>query len=498
MSTEARQILAEGRKTIADKSYVGALVRKWGEFLEGMPTRTEQDRYTLGVTAILMENEAQYLRDLNEETRTVNVGSFTKFIFPVLRRVFPNLITNEIVSVQPMTAPVGAVFFLDYVYGTTKGGTNAGAVFPRDFDRDYSSELVNGEPLATGDGVNFGGGGTALTAVLAWIPVRPLDTSRGYSVVVSELHATTGAVVQTATDNGSGGFTGAVASGTINYSNGAITNFKFTNACANNNPIKVYYYYDGELNTRVPQINLDVKKSPVEAIPRRLKALWSAEAAEDLRALHGVDAETEMVSAIAQEIALEIDREIIQDLFAASTGTTGTFDRVPPAAIPEIDHLRSIVTTISTVSNLIHKKTLRAPANWIVTSPEISALLSQLTTHHDFRALWVTSGDSPLGPADMPRPLTQHGQFSIYKTGTLMNKWLVYEDPFFTRDQMLIGLKGATYLDSGFVWAPYIPLQVTPTFLDPNDFSFRKGLRTRYAKKMLRSEFYGSIRVLNM
>jgi len=500
MGTEARQIrLEEGRRSIADKSYVGALVRKWGDFLEGMPDRTDQDRYTLGVTAVLMENESQYLQGLNEETRTVNVGSFTKFIFPVLRRVFPNLIANEIVSVQPMTAPVGAVFFLDYVYGTTKGPTTAGDIFPRDFDRDYSSEFINGEPLATGDGTKYEGAGAFLTATLAFNPVRPLNTSAGFSVVVREISATDGSTVQESTDDGSGGFGAGASSGTINYSNGAITGFKFSaTAPLTGNQVKCFYFYDGELNTKVPQINLDVKKAPVEAVPRRLKALWSAEAAEDLRAFHGVDAETEMVSAIAQEIALEIDREIIQDLFQSATGTTATFDRVPPAGISELDHLRALITQISTVSNLIHKKTLRAPANWIVTSPEVSALLTQLTTHGDFRPLWVSGGDSPYGPVDMPRPMTQHGQYAIYKVGTLMNKWLVYEDPFFTRDQMLIGLKGASYLDSGFVWAPYIPLQVTPTFLDPNDFSFRKGLRTRYAKKMLRSEFYGSLRVLNL
>ena len=153
---EARQMLQEeGRRTIADQSYVGALIRKWGDFLEGMPDRTERDRYVLGCTAMLMENESLYLQNLDEETRTVNVGSFTKFIFPVLRRVFPNLIANEIVSVQPMTAPVGAVFFLDYVYGSSKGATTEGDVFPKDFDRDYSGEFVNGEQLATGDGLRM-------------------------------------------------------------------------------------------------------------------------------------------------------------------------------------------------------------------------------------------------------------------------------------------------------------------------------------------------------
>ena len=111
MSTEARKILQEeGRGSIADQSYVGALIQKWRPLLEGLPDRTEHDRYVLGCTAMLMENESRYLQNLTEDTRTINVGSFTKFIFPVLRRVFPNLIANEIVSVQPMTAPVGAVF----------------------------------------------------------------------------------------------------------------------------------------------------------------------------------------------------------------------------------------------------------------------------------------------------------------------------------------------------------------------------------------------------
>jgi hypothetical protein len=499
MNDASRHMMEEGSgaRTILDESYVHSLDRKWGALLEGIPARNAQERHVRAVSAMLFENQAQHLRSLNEETRSLNVGSFTKFIFPILRRVFPNLISNEIVSVQPMTAPVGAVFYMDYIYSTTKGPTTAGNVMPRDFDKDYTSEFVNGEICATGDGVNYGGVGGALNVNLSFTPVRPLNTSLGFSVIVKELNPTTGAVLQTATDDGAGNF-GSGGTGVINYSNGSISNFKFTTIPVLGSQIKAFYYYDGEMNTKIPTMSLDVKKKLIEAVPRRLKALWSSEAAEDLRALHGVDAETEMVATTANEIALEIDREIIGELFQASTGTSATFDRIPPAGIPELDHLRSMLTQISTVSNLIHKKTLRAPANWIVTSPEISALLTQLTTHGDFRAAYVSGMDSPYGPADAPRPLSQHGQFGIYKVGTLMNKWMVYEDPFFARDQMLIGLKGATYLDSGYAWAPYIPLQITATFLDPNDLSFRKAMRTRYGKALLRPEFYGQMRVLNL
>jgi hypothetical protein len=420
---QARQlVLNESRRSIADKGFIQSLIGKWGELLEGI-----DNPYTRGVTAMLMENESQWLQGLEEETKTINVGSFTKFIFPVLRRVFPNLIANEIVSVQPMTAPVGAVFFFDYKYGSNKGATQAGAIFPRDFDRDYSSEFVRDEALATGDGALYGGAGGAMASVLAWTPVRPLNADLGFSLQILDLDAT-GTAIQTAIDNGAGGFTGDVAAGAVNYGSGAVTAFKFTAAPATGNRIVARYFYDGELNTKIPQVNLDITRQPIEAIPRRLKALWSSEAAEDLRAFHGLDAETELVSGIAQEIALEI-----------------------------------------------------------------SARIAQLTTHGDFRPLWVSGGASPYGPADMPRPLTQHGQFGIYKAGTLMNKWVVYEDPFFESDKMLVGLKGASFLDAGFVWAPYIPLQVTPTFLDPADFSFRKGLRTRYGKKVLRSEYYGRV-----
>ncbi len=499
MSAEARQMLEESKiGTIADQTYVGALIRKWKPLLQGMPERTEQDRFILGVTAMLCENQSRDLKRMNEEVRTVNVGAFTKFIFPVLRRVFPNLIANEIVSVQPMTAPIGAVFFLDYIYGTNKGQTQAGNIFPRDFDKHYSSEFVNGEPLAVGDGAAFGGAGTALTAILNFNPIRPKDTTRGFQLIVREINASTGATVQEALDDGGGAFTGAVASGSVNYSNGSITNFKFTNAAAATNPIRAYYYYDGELSSKVPQMQLDIKKASVEAGSRRLKALWSSEASEDLRAFHGLDAETEIVGVVARDIALEIDREILDDIYLASGGTTGTFDRIPPAGISELDHLRAILTPLSTMSSTIHTKTLRAPANWIVTSPAIGALLAQLTTHGDYRPIYVSGGETPYGPVDMPRPITQHGQFGITKIGTLQNKWLVYEDPFFTRDRLLMGLKGDSYLEAGYVWAPYVPLQVTPTFLDPNDFSFRKGLRTRYAKKLLRSEYYAQMTVQNL
>lgn len=501
-------------------SYMQGVTSKWSPLLEGLSDRTEQDRYVRGVTAMLMENQRNDLQGslIAEDTKASNAGSFTKFIFPILRRVFPNLIANEIVSVQPMTGPVGVVFYMDYVYsggksasGATvgKGGTAVGNTFPNQFDRDYTSEFVNKEFVVDSaidntdnsagvtNGARFGGAGAALVYTLKWTPTRILDTSRGFSVKVQDIKPD-GSINQQAVGDVAGtGFTGDVGAGAINPTTGAITSFKFTAAVPTVDSIRISYYYDGEINTQMPTASLDIRKETVTAETRRLKSLWSSEATEDLKALHGIDAETELVGSIAQEIALEIDRDIINDLYVNSGGTTGTFDRVPPAGINELDHLRSIVTQIATVSNLIHKKTLRAPANFIVTSPEVSALLAQLTTNGDFRPLY--SGDMSMGAkTDMPRPLGRPGQFGIYKAGTLMNKWIIYEDPYFTRDQMLIGLKGEGYLNAGYAWAPYVPLSVTPTFLDPSDQSYKKGLRTRYAKKLLRSDFYGKVSVTSL
>lgn len=488
----------EKTMSVMDEEFTEELNQKWSGLLEGLPRRTRQERHTRNVTAIIFENQMQHLRKLQEATSSANIGSYTKSIFPVLRRTLPNLIANEIASVQPLTGPVGLVFYKDTVYGSNKGATTAGNIMPRDFDKDYSSEFVNGEICATGNGAAYGGVGTALNVNLAFRPVRPLNTAFGFSVVIKELNVTTGAVVQTATDNGTGGFTGNVSAGTINYSNGSVSGFLFTNAPANTNPVKAYYFYDGEMNTQIPSMSLDIKSKMVQATPRRIKALWSSEAAEDLQNLHGISAEQELTMDTAAEMALEIDREIVQDMFQNSTGTTGTFDRVPPAGINELDHLRAMITQMSTISGLIHKKTLRAPANFIVTSVEISALLTQFLTNADYRGVFSSNPDNPWGPVDSPRPRTAHGQFSIYKAGVLNEKWTVYVDPFFTRDQMMFGLKGDSYLDSGYAWAPYIPLQITSAFLDPNDLGYRKAFRTRYGKALLRSEFFGQMRVLNL
>lgn len=494
---EARNLQEQGGAgTIHDESTTALLEDKWSRFLGGV-----KEPYTRKVMALLFENQfSDMRRQLNEDTLAVNAGQYTKYIFPVLRRVFPNLIANEIVSVQPMTAPVGAVFFFEYKHGKSKGTTTAGSNLIQNFDRDYSSESVNNEQIAVPDGAAFGGAGSALSIILQYSPVRPLDTALGFSVTIEDVDAD-GTVAQTAVDNGTGGFSGDAPAGTINYATGQVTGFLFTVAPAAGagRVIRVSYAYDSEANRQVADVFIDISFQTIQATTRKLKARWSAEAADDLRAFHGIDAETELVAGISQEIALELDRDILNQLFEASAGITNTFDFTVPAGITEVDHIRAVLSRMSNVSYQIHKQTLRAPANWFVTSPEVSAKLVQLQSHSDYRNNFVSNPGDTQGPYDGTVVPPSYGPISshqgIIKMGMVAQKWWGYQDPFFTFNQIMMGLRGQSYLDAGFVFAPYVPLQMTPTFLDPDDQTYRKGMRTRYATKRLRDEWYGRVTI---
>jgi hypothetical protein len=435
-----------------------------------------------------------------EATATSAIADYTQTIFPVLMRVFPNLIAHDLVSIQPMAGPVGAVFYFEYKHGTTKGRTNADSNMVENFDANYSSEFVDNELLVVGNATDYGGAGAALSATLGFTPVKPLNSSvsdPNVRVVVREIDASTGATVQEGVDDGAGGFTGDVTGGTINYATGAIAAFKFTTAPANGNDIAAFYFYNSEGNTQVPKVTLDIALNEIRAKSRKLNVVWSAEAADDLRALQGIEGEAQLLAGVSNEIGLEIDREILRDI-EGSTSVSDTFDRsAVPSGIDELSYLRTLLTKITTVGAKIHKNSKRAPANWIVTSPEVAALFAQFQGHGDF---------IPMAPTE-ERP-SSYGNltsdFGIFKFGNLMNRYAVYQDPYIDSDKpagtstILMGLKGRSYLDAGYVYAPYIPLQMTPTFLDPDDQQYKKGFRTRYAKKLLRPNFYGKITVNNL
>jgi len=496
--TEARG--SESRRSIFDSRYISELENKWGPVLEGIKGGYHRRVCAMAFQAQLEElQRAKLGSHLTEDVSTANVGPYTKYIFPILRRLFPNLIAHNIVTVQPMNAPVGAVFFWDYKYGTTKGGVIAGQSAPGT-DPFYSSEYINGEGLGTGDAAKWGGGGAAANWQLSFYPIRPLNTTYNFSVIIRE-ETPSGAVVQTATDNGSGTFVGNVQAGSvINYATGAVTGFKFTNAPANLNLIKGYYSYNMEMNSLVPEYNFDIAMEAVAAKPRKLKFRWSPESMEDLSAFHGMSGESELVSGVASQMLYEIDREVIQDVSGfAAQGTTATFDMtVPSEMVNSLDAMGRIFMPMNDITSAIHRKTMRGPANWIVTSPQMVGLIENFAIHGDYRGIFAKEGN-PAAGLDYQVVDPAWGGISsnmgVTRIGVLNKKWTVYQDPGYAYNRMLFGLKGGSFLDAGYAWCPYVTIQMTQSFEDPSDFSMKKGVRSRYATKRLRPEWYGLMTV---
>jgi hypothetical protein len=253
--------------------------------------------------------------------------------------------------------------------------------------------------------------------------------------------------------------------------------------------------WDLENEPTIPEIDIKVDSISVTAVTKKLKAKWTPELGQDLNAYHNLDAEVELTSILSEQIALEIDREIIGDLVSGGSAATYYWARSPGMFLRKDDGLEigassaapdftgtvsewyeTLIETINDVSAQIHRKTLRGGANFVVCSPEVANIL-EFTA--GFRAS-VTADDD-------------RGTIGAVKTGSLSKKFDVYVDPYFPRNVILVGRKGGSFLESGYVYAPYVPLQVTPTIFGVEDFVPRKGVMTRYAKKMVRPDMYGLV-----
>ena len=250
-----------------------------------------------------------------------------------------------------------------------------------------------------------------------------------------------------------------------------------------------------ENEAAIPEIDIKVDSVAVTAKTKKLKAKWTPELAQDLNAYHNLDAEVELTSILSEHIALEIDQEILEDLVKGATAQTMFWSRLPgkfvnretgtplptSGTFPDFtgnvsEWYETLIETINDVSAQIHRKTLRGGANFLVCSPEVANLLE------------FTAGFRGAVSHDDDR-----GNVGAVKVGSLSKKFDVYVDPYFPRNVVLCGRKGSSFLESGYVYAPYVPLQVTPTIFGPEDFVPRKGVMTRYAKKMVRPDMYGLV-----
>ena len=259
---------------------------------------------------------------------------------------------------------------------------------------------------------------------------------------------------------------------------------------------------------QIPEIDIKIESIAVTAQTRKLRARWSPELAQDLNAYHSLDAEVELTQILSEQVALEIDREILADLLTEARGANYFWSRAPGKFVNKTtgtsvdlasalatgpsftgtvrEWYETLVETIIDVANEIHRKTLRGSANFIVVSPDVATILEASVLYKPSLTI------DGMGQVGAP--------FSIgaEAIGTLSNRFTVYKDPYFPRQKILVGYKGGSYLETGYVYAPYVPLIVTPTIFAPEDFTPRKGVMTRYGKKMVRADFYGTVTCLDM
>ncbi len=248
----------------------------------------------------------------------------------------------------------------------------------------------------------------------------------------------------------------------------------------------------------IPELDFRIQSEAVTAQPRKLKAKWTPELAQDLAAYQNLDAEVELTTVMSEQIALEIDREILADILYNATGANYFWSRKPGNFVDKNtgtalagtsftgniqDWYQTLVERCNDVGNAIHRKTLRGSANFLVTSPEICTILENTMQ-------WK--------PAMSFDPKESTFTVGAEKVGSLSTKYTVYKDPYFPKTKILIGYKGSGFLEVGYVYAPYVPLIVTPTIYAPEDGTPRKLMMTRYAKKMVRSDFYGSLTIYDL
>ena len=593
------ETLTEGIRQRSLANEGEALLAKWERtgLLEGL------DDVTRSSMARLLENQAAQLL---KETSTMSGGDvegFAAVAFPIVRRVFGNLLAQDLVSVQPMSLPSGLIFFLDFTFSNDGGmtdsfrlaqvsgsslfgggvvasqltggvdlGENNGQLSFYNLNNGFSSptgSVENTAPTVIASGT-FGDpksspGGYAAT----WLRSDPLFVSGSTSYAIATVSKPSNineddyvalVVGKNGDDQNNGGQIGGLTGGGI-PSSAFLVRSLTTEHTASGNLRLVFYitgsgdvggalpadgggaqalankigavdrtYYpvtdafaDGgaigsvvgaatpapgwglENNPHIPQIDIKIDSVAVTANTKKLKAKWSPELAQDLNAYHNLDAEVELTSILSEQIALEIDQEILEDLIKGATAGTLYWSRSPgkflnreTGAVVGIDATgglssypdftgnvsewyETLLETVNEVSARIHRKTLRGGANFVVCSPEVANILE------------FTSGFRAAAAVDEAK-----GSWGVKNVGSISRKMDIHVDPYFPRNLLLVGRRGGSFLESGYVYAPYVPLQVTPTIFGVEDFVPRKGVMTRYAKKMVRPDMYGLVVVTDL
>ena len=564
-------------------------INKWDKlgFLEGLKGHMREN------VAQLYENQASYL--INEASSTSDTGAFETVVFPIVRRVFSKLLSNDIVSVQAMNLPIGKLFYFVpniQAYTDPANLANTGIHYPpygspnatagqtpqSGYDYNNTKDLYDrfyegNEPALDPPGLfDYSKGQysaiTANVSTVVWVADQLVVSGYGLSdyrkvLVVMSGFASDGAgkligpdgqpmdneaflsdltvygvgtntttaanttnpylfrvvtqrygkgIVQYGNNNSTAVFPNSKTDGgqydnlcdtqgkiylevdlqvpvciTCGGSMDGYTGSTFSSSTATDNAFTATYriYKNLEFEDRIGEVSFDLMSVTVSVTERKLRAQWSPEMAQDVAAFHNIDAEAELTALLSEQVAAEIDREILRDLRKGAAWNLrwdyNGWKRLGSNAVPytQKDWNQTLITAINQISAQIHKSTLRGGANWIVVSSEISAIFDDLEYFHVSNAA----------------PEQDQYNMGIERVGTLAGRYQVYRDPYFPANQVLMGHKGTSLLDTGYIYAPYVPLQLTPTMYNPFNFTPIKGIMTRYAKKMVNNRFYGRITV---
>ena len=538
-----KSILKEGASHHSKLTQVTrGLVAKWEKtgLLEGMDNNFERS----GV-ATLLENQARQL--VKEATATgtdTNSEEWAGVALPLVRRIFSEIAAKDFVSVQPMNLPSGLVFFLDFKYGTNQPGFTTGSGRTSEADSVFGITETTSDP----SGGLYGAGRFGYS--INDVEITGIDLV-AIGAIANEKYATGSAVLSATEYNFDTTFSSSNAAdiaskaiNTVTIPTSSIPNFdtkgirgfrlvdaaitdqfpQFTKLSGGNivfvakstafpAALSLRYHKQPTDTTRgdfeqsasamelnpetdlgIPELNVEMKSEPIVAKTRKLKAQWTPEFAQDLNAYHSIDAEAELTSMLSEYISQEIDLEIL-DMLIQDAKTTGHWSaeigkvydgsgafvnysttQAQAASFNQGAWFQTLGTVIAKVSNKIHQKTLRGGANFLVVSPEIATIIESIPGYASDSA-----GDQ------------SQFAFGVTKVGALNQRYQVYKNPYMKENLILMGYRGNQFLETGAVYSPYIPLIMTPLVYDPKSFTPRKGVMTRYAKKMLRGEFYGKI-----
>jgi hypothetical protein len=513
------------------------LLKKWEPtgLLEGI-----DEEQKVSSMACLLENQARQLIDEASSTGTsANSEEWSGVALPLVRKIFGELAAQEFVSVQPMNLPSGLVFYLDFKYGTGQPGFSANShVFgvTSGSDADPNDGLYGAGKFgySINESISAPSGSSKVTGSATWADVDfepDLSASiasglKRYDVPKSILSTPDLEGVRAFEITGSTAYTAyypaytkcvtGVGGSEVNPSDAAATHIRFIvkeASLAADATFSVRYHKapsdtsrgdfeassglssNPETDVGIPELDISMRSVAIVAKTRKLKAVWTPELAQDLNAYHSVDAEAELTSLLSEYVSMEIDLEILDMLrlnaaakterwsarvgyeynslnssFVESSGASNAYTKG--------DWFQTLGNKIQSVSNAIHQKTLRGGANFIVVSPETATILESIPGY-------ATSSDGDSN--------SKSYAMGVQKAGMLNNRWTVYKNPYQFENIILVGFRGSNFLETGAVYAPYVPLIMTPLVYDPKNFTPRKGVMTRYAKKIVRPEFYGRV-----